>query len=374
MAQGVPVAGIDRPAATLRSLQAEADGYDHATIQAGPQRLHVVVAGEGPLVLLLHGFAGSWRCWSHQISALAEAGYMVAAPDQRGYGRSSKPNDVEAYSILNLVDDCVAIVEALGKQYCVVIGHDWGAPVAWTSAWTKPDVFRGVAGLSLAFGGRGLIPISGIDSFGAKRPSVVQREIAGPDKLFYQEFWSQPGVLQKEFDLDSRSLLIGEYYGYSADAFPVDYEASDPLAADPEVVAEETRSGGSCIEPGASYLDAIELPDELPAWLAEDINFYVEEFERTGLEAALNWYRAMDLSWEQLEPWEGTPIEVPAIFIGGDLDITTMWCGEAVAAFPTTVPQHRTSVVVERCGHMITREKPHETSQALLTFLASFLP
>lgn len=360
----------DRPTAMLRRLSREPDGYDHATIQAGSQRLHVVVRGEGPLVLLLHGFAGSWRCWTHQIDALADAGYRVAVPDQRGYGRSSKPESVAAYSILRLVEDCVAIVRALGEEQCVVVGHDWGAPVAWTAAWTRPEVFRAVAGLSLAFGGRGLIPISGIDSFGTKRPSVVQREIAGPDKLFYQEYWCQPGVLQAEFDTDSRSLLIGEYYGYSADAFPAEYVVSDPLAVDPAVVAEETRSGGSCIEPGASYLDALELPETLPDWLAADLDHYVREFERTGLEAALNWYRAMDLSWEELGPWEGEPIQVPAVFIGGDLDITTMWCGEAVAAFDRTVPQHRPPVIVERCGHMITRERPVETSKALLEFLS----
>ena len=111
----------------------------------------VLVAGEGPLVLLIHGFPELGVSWRAQVQALSAAGYRVAAPDMRGYGGTDKPRGVEAYSILNLVGDMVDLVRALGAETCVVVGHDWGAPVAWHCALLRPDVFRAVAGLSVPF-------------------------------------------------------------------------------------------------------------------------------------------------------------------------------------------------------------------------------
>ncbi|EHI12696.1 alpha/beta fold hydrolase [Mycolicibacterium thermoresistibile] len=356
-------------AAPRCEIVTEADGYDHATIFAGDQRLHVVVKGSGPLVLLVHGFPESWFCWREQIDAIAARGYRVAAPDMRGYGRSGKPAAVEDYSILKLVDDCVAIVTALGAEEATIVGHDWGSMVAWTAAWTRPEVFTAVIGMSVAFGGRGLIPIAGVDSFGTRRPSEVQREIAGPDKVFYQEYWVQKGALESEFEADPRGFLRDQYYSFSAGPFPPDYQAPNPLEADPAEVAEQTRSGGACLDPGAKMRDGLLTPDPVPDWLAADLDEYVAEFERTGLEAPLNWYRAMDLSWEELEPYADRPIEVPALFIGADLDVATQWSVEAVAAFDRTVPKHRPSVILQNCGHWFTRERPAETTAAILEFL-----
>lgn len=357
------------PATPRCTVVTEADGYDHATIDAGGQRVHAVVRGTGPLVLLVHGFPEAWFCWREQIDALAVAGYRVVAPDMRGYGRSGKPAAVADYSILKLVDDCVAVVTALGERAATVIGHDWGAMVAWTAAWTRPDVFTAVIGMSVAFGGRGMLPIAGIDSFGTQPPSAVHRAIAGPDKVFYQEYWTREGALEGEFEADPRGFLRDQYFTFSAGPFPAGYEAPDPLAVSPAEVAEQTRSGGACLDPGATMRAGLVTPDPVPDWLAADLDDYVAEFERTGLTAPLHWYRAMDLSWQELASYEGKPITVPALFVGADLDVATQWGSEAVAAFGRTVPRHRPSVVLKQCGHWFTRERPAETTAVILDFL-----
>lgn len=355
----------------LKYTVREADGFDHATIVVGGQRLHVVVEGDGPLVLLVHGFPESWFCWSKQIRPLAEAGFRVAAPDMRGYGRSAKPDDVAEYRVTELVADCVGIVEALGESEAVIMGHDWGSMVAWTAAWTRPDVFRAVVGMSVPFGGRDLLPIAGTGHLGSVPPSRIHREIAGPEKVFYQEYWIQPGGLAAELEADPRGFLRDQFFSFSAGPYPADYDAPDPLGFTPEEVFASTRANGVCLEPGAVMRDGLVTPEELPDWLAEDLDFYVGEFERGGLEKPLHWYRCMDLGWELLAPYEGKPIEQPAMFIGADMDVATMWGSEAVANFPQTVPNLKETVILKGCGHWFTREKPQETTDAMLRFLRS---
>src|SRR4051794_1936288 len=188
--------------------------WAHKTVSANGQRIHLVEHGEGPLVLLIHGFPESWHSWSLQIPALAAAGYRVVAPDMRGYGRSSKPADVEAYAVTELVADCVGIVEALGERQAVIIGHDWGSMVAWTAAWTRPDVFRAVIGVSVAFGGRGLLPIAGASSLGELKPSEAHRLVAGPDKAFYQEIWLEGDGLAAEAEPDVYEFFRDQFYSF----------------------------------------------------------------------------------------------------------------------------------------------------------------
>ena len=125
----------------------------HHLLSVNGIRIHAVEEGSGPLVLLVHGFPESWYSWRHQLTALAAAGYRAVAIDQRGYGRSSKPSDLDAYRIHHLVADVVGVVKALGEQTAVIIGHDWGAPIVWNTAFTNPDRIRAVAGLSVPFAG-----------------------------------------------------------------------------------------------------------------------------------------------------------------------------------------------------------------------------
>lgn len=343
----------------------------HRTVYGNGQRFHVVEQGEGPLVLLLHGFPESWHSWSLQIPAIAQAGYRVAAPDMRGYGRSSKPADVEAYRLTELVADCVAIVEALGEKQAVVVGHDWGSMVAWTCAWTRPDVFRAVIGMSVAFGGRGQLPVAGVSSLGELKPTDVHRKIAGPDRAFYQEIWLDGEGLAAEAEPDIRQFFADQFFSFSGDPYPPEYEPLDALTATPEEVFAFTQAGGAVVDKGSKFRSGlISPPDPMPEWLARDLDFYVSEYEHTGLRYALNWYRNMDRNWEDLGEYEGRKVEVPSCFLGSDLDVATLWSAEAIAKFPETMSDHLGTHIIKGCGHWITREAPEETNKALVSFLS----
>jgi len=306
-------------------------------------RIHCVEAGDGPLVLMIHGFPESWYSYRHQLDAVANAGYRAVAIDVRGYGRSSKPVEIDAYRMIRKVADNVELVRALGETEAVIVGHDWGAPIAWTSALLRPDVFRGVAGLSVPY-----------SPPGEHRPSDVFRMMAGAEE-FYIEYFQQPGRAEAEIEADVARWLRGFYFSASGDAPP-----PDPGAATMATIPH-----------GAKMIDRFTIPDELPAWLTDDdLAFYVEEFERTGLTGGLNRYRNVDRDWEDLAAFRHQPIDVPALFIGGDRDGPTVWGAASIEAFPTTLPKLHRSIILPGCGHWTQQERPAEVNAALIDFLA----
>ncbi len=346
------------------------DRFESKVLTAGTQRIHVVIAGSGPLVLLCHGFPESWYSWRHQLSALADAGYRAVALDMRGYGRSSKPAMVHDYRITELVADCVGVVKALGEETAVIIGHDWGAAVAWTAAWTRPGVFRAVVGVSIPFGGRGLMALP-TSPFGERRPSEVERELGGPGMWFYQEYFAAPGGLEREFEEDIRAWLRGALYSFSAaPPLPEDLAGVDFTTLPDETLIPVLRGTGLCIPYGEKMEERMIVPEALPAFVTEaDIDFYAAEFERTGINGGLNYYRALDLDWELLAGHEGKPVEVPALFIGGDRDVVTIWARDALARAREMLPQMREHVILSRCGHWIQQEQPAACNAAILEFL-----
>ncbi|MGW2865061.1 alpha/beta fold hydrolase [Streptomyces sp. NPDC001205] len=322
-----------RPSAALR----------HRTVEAPAGRLHLVEQGSGPLVLLVHGFPESWYSWRRQIPALAAAGYRAVAIDVRGYGRSSKPAETDAYRMLDLVEDNVALVHALGEENAVVVGHDWGSTIAATSALLHPEVFRAVALLSVPYAPPG-----------GPRPTDVFGRIGGPEQEFYVSYFQEPGRAETEIEPDVRGWLAGFYAALSADTMPAHGEP------DPHFVA-----------PGGRLRDRFPV-GVLPAWLTEDeLDVYAGEFERTGLTGALNRYRSMDRDWEDLAPHRGAPIKQPSLFIGGTLDASTTWMSDAIDAFPTTLPGLTASHLVEGCGHWIQQERPEEINRLLTDWLNS---
>ncbi|MFJ3099615.1 alpha/beta fold hydrolase [Streptomyces hydrogenans] len=315
----------------------------HRTVESSAGRIHLVEQGTGPLVLLVHGFPESWYSWRRQLPALAAAGYRAVAIDVRGYGRSSKPAETDAYRMLDLVEDNVALVHALGEENAVVVGHDWGSNIAATSALLHPEVFRAVALLSVPYA-----PPSG------PRPTDVFGRIGGPEQEFYVSYFQEPGRAETEIEPDVRGWLAGFYAALSADTMPAQDEP------DPHFVTHGGR-----------------LRDRFPAgilpdWLTEeDLDVYAGEFERTGLTGALNRYRNMDRDWEDLAPHRGAPIKQPALFIGGTLDASTTWMSDAIDAFPTTLPGLTASHLVEGCGHWIQQERPEEINRLLTGWLNS---
>jgi pimeloyl-ACP methyl ester carboxylesterase len=313
----------------------------HRSIETNGVRLHVAEQGEGPLVVLLHGFPESWYSWRHQLRALAEAGYHAVAPDQRGYGGSDRPAETDRYTMLHLVGDVVGLIDALGEEQAVVVGHDWGAPIAWHTALLRPDRVRGVVGLSVPFRPRG-----------QSAPLTVLRRLLGEG--FYQAYFQAPGVADAELARDVRVSLRRLLYGLSGDA------------------SEDELPVQMVVPDGGGILDLVPEPATLPAWLAEaDLDAYAADFERTGFTGGLNWYRNIDRSWELMGPFQGARVLPPALYVAGDRDVVVRFPGSdrAIHSLSESVPNLRDTVMLPGCGHWTQQERPDEVNAALLGFL-----
>ncbi|MGW2250981.1 alpha/beta fold hydrolase [Kitasatospora sp. NPDC001660] len=319
-----------------------AKDFTHRLVPSPAGRIHLVEQGAGPLVLLVHGFPESWYSWRHQLPALAAAGYRAAAVDVRGYGRSSRPDSVAAYGMLELVADQAAVVHALGERSAVIVGHDWGATIAANSALVRPDVFRAVGLLSVPYAPRG-----------GPRPSEIFAQM-GRDEEIYVSYFQEPGRAEAEVEPDVRGWLAGFYAAFSGDTMPA------PGAPDPHFVSA-----------GGTLRDRFPA-GRLPAWLGEDdLDVFAGEFERTGLSGALNRYRNMDRDWEELADLDGVPITQPSLFAGGSMDASTVWLADAIEAFPATLPGLVSSHLLDGCGHWIQQERPAEINRLLTGWLAS---
>ena len=305
-------------------------------------RLHVAEAGEGPLVVLCHGWPELAFSWRHQIPALAAAGYRVAAPDMRGFGRSDAPGDVQAYTVLHLVGDVVGLVQGLDAREAVVVGHDWGATVAWSCALLRPDLFRAVAALSVPFRPR--------------PPAAPVRALAAAGRnRFYWVYFQEPGVAEAEFERDVDDTLRRILGGLGASDGP---RGPDEVLTLPE---------------GGGFLDMLRRPERLPEWLGEaELAVMAEAFRRTGFRGGLNYYRNIDRNWELTAPWEGAAVRQPALFVAGARDpvILAPFGRQALEAMPARVPGLRRTVLVEGAGHWLQQERPKEVTAALLDFLA----
>ncbi len=310
-------------------------------------RLNIAEAGNGPLVLLCHGFPESWYSWRHQLAALAAAGFHAVAPDMRGYGKSDQPAAIDQYTLLHLAGDMVGLLDALEAPTAVIAGHDWGAPVAWHAALFRPNRFRAVIGLSVPFRPRGKV-----------RPTSVMPQTA--DAQFYQLYFQEPGVAEADLERDPRATLRNMLYGVSGDA-PRGGSASAGAS-----VAMVPRHGG--------FMRGTPVPATLPEWLDErDVDFYAAEFRRTGFRGGLNWYRNIDRNWELLAPFAGAKVTVPALYIAGDRDLVVGFPGmdQLLANHKNFVPALRNTLMLPGCGHWTQQERPGEVNAAMIDFLRS---
>ncbi|MEU6479356.1 alpha/beta hydrolase [Streptomyces sp. NPDC047017] len=314
---------------------------EHRMVDVNGIRLHIAEQGEGPLVVLLHGFPESWHSWHRQFGPLAGAGFRVVAPDQRGYGRSDHPEDVQAYTIFHLVGDVVGLIQALGEESAYVVGHDWGAPVAWHTALLRPDVVRAVAGLSAPPPFRGPRP-----------PLAAMQERFGG--RFYWNYFDRPGVADAEFARDTRTALRKFLYAASGDA-PGAGQGKPPL-----------------VDPERGWLADLPDPGTLPDWFTEDdLDALTESFSR-GFTGALNWYRNLDRNWELTAPWQGAVVSRPALYVYGDRDSVPAFPGtpELIARLPDLMPSlWRPPLELAGCGHWTQQERPDEVNAALIEFL-----
>jgi pimeloyl-ACP methyl ester carboxylesterase len=312
-------------------------------IESNGIRLNIAEQGEGPPVLLCHGFPESWYSWRHQLGALAVAGFHAVAPDMRGYGNSDRPEAIDQYTIFHLVGDLVGLLDAIEVPAAVIVGHDWGANIAWQAARLRPDRFRAVVALSVPFRPRSKV-----------RPTSVMPQTG--DAQFYQLYFQQPGVAEAELERDPRATVRNILYGASGDA---------PRGAGADAgIGMVPRSSGFLRGPGA--------PATLPAWITEsDIDFYGDEFKRSGFRGALNYYRNIDRNWELMAPFAGMPVTVPALYVAGDRDMVVSFPGtdQLLANLRQFVPALRNIQMLPGCGHWTQQERPAEVNAAIIDFL-----
>ena len=319
----------------------------HRFVDTNGIRMHIAEAGEGPLVVMCHGFPESWYSWRHQLVALADAGFHAVAPDQRGYGQTDKPPAIEDYTLLHLVGDIVGLLDALGAPTAVIVGHDWGAPVAWHAALLRPDRFRAVVGLSVPFRGaapRGRPPR-------CRRPttrssiSSISRRRASPKR--------------------SSSAIRATRSDACCSGDPATRDNPPCQSAAAVVTSAWFRATA------ASSADATR-PPTLPAWITEaDVDFYAGEFARSGFRGGLNWYRNIDRNWELFAPWAGAGVTVPALYVAGDRDLVLGFKGmdRLLPALKHFAPNLRDTIILPGCGHWTQQERPAEVNAALLKFL-----
>jgi pimeloyl-ACP methyl ester carboxylesterase len=306
-------------------------------IETNGIRLRVVAEGTGPLVILLHGFPQCWYLWRHQIDPLVEAGFQVAVPDQRGYGGSDCPAEIEAYNIIELTNDVVGLADALGHEQFIVVGHDWGAPVAWHTALLHPQRVRAVAGMSVPY-------VRG-------RVGAVTRQENFGDNFWYMVYFQQPGVAEAELEADIRKSLRMIYFTISGD------------------LPTELRPARKSVT--AKFLDGMTDPESFPSWLTEeDLDYYVAQYQQTGFRGPLNWYRNIDRNIEITPELETAKIEQPSFFIAGKKDpVLSFGGGSWVSQMDKWVTDMRGKVFIEGAGHWVQMERPAEVNEALLGFL-----
>lgn len=311
----------------------------HRTVDAGGISLRIAEAGpaDGPVVLLLHGFPESSHSWRHQLTALAAAGYHGVAPDQRGYGESAAPQAVEAYSVLHLVGDAMGVLDAVGAERAVVVGHDWGAPVAWHTALLRPDRVRGVLGLSVPLERRSKRP-----------PTAALARRFGPQH--YILHFQEPGPADAELGADPRTALRRLLAATSGAGSP-----SAPMVSD------------------AGFVASLPEPAQLPEWLTEeDLDTYAAVFAG-GFTGGLNWYRNLDRNWELMAAWRDARVSPPARYLAGEHDLAVggRTVEQLAAAMADTVADLRGITLLPGCGHWTQQERPDEVNTALLEFVTS---
>ena len=311
-------------------------------IETNGVTLRTVVQGDGPLVILLHGWPQCWYLWRHQIAPLVAAGYRVAVPDQRGFGGSSRPPAIEDYNIRQMAADVVGLAHALGYAEFNLIGHDWGCIIAWNTALLHPTHCKTVMGLSVPFwrAGRATIDPPGME-----------------DKFWYIRYFQTPGVVEAELETDIRASLLRIYYGISADAPTLTWMKQ----------LEYPRS--------SRLLDVLPLPARLPAWLSEaDLAYYVAQYQHSGFRGPCNLYRNLPTMNALTLELEDRKFTQPAAFIAGREDNVLLYDSTWRQWFPQAFDDLRFIELIAGAGHWLQVEKPTETTTQMLRFLREVAP
>ncbi|GAA5109802.1 alpha/beta fold hydrolase [Alloalcanivorax gelatiniphagus] len=314
----------------IKEQRVQANGLDFLVRSAGDP--------SAPVVIMLHGFPECGYSWRYQMPYLADQGFHVLAPDLRGYGRSAAPKEADAYRQDILVSDVLAILDAFGAPRARVVGHDWGCALAWQVARQAPERVLAVAGLSVPYPGIG------------PKPPTEQMRAAFGDRFFYQLYFQQPEVPERELEADLRDFLRRMYHALSGPG-----------------MKEKHRTHGNA----TGLLDILQRPQgPQPSWMTEaDLDVYVDSFERSGMTGPINWYRAMDLSWEQQRADGRERIHPPAFFLAGKEDPVIQFAGRALKRMPELMDNLTDIVLLDDVGHWIQMEAADTVNDYLGRFL-----
>ncbi len=317
-------------------------------VDAGGAKIRCAVEGEGPLVLMVHGFPESWFSWRHQLKPIAEAGFRACAIDVRGYNGSSKFATVADYAMEPIVADILGVANALSPDKGVILlGHDWGAPIVYNSALIHPEKFVAVGALSVVYTG---VPERSFDD-------VIREQFDDKNLFFYQSYFREPGRAEAVFDPDPRDFLRRFYYIASGD------------------VDLSQLAGAFAKDASSALLDGMPNPKVFPAWLSEsDLDYYVREFEQSGFFGPLSRYRNHTSDFKYLQAFKDRRIEQPAFFMAGKKDGAYNGFGalsDPIGLMRKFVPNLESAHEIEGCGHWTQQERPHEVNDKLIPWLES---
>ncbi len=315
------------------------------------QKIRAVVEGEGPLVVLVHGWPESWYSWRHQIEPLAKAGFKVAAIDVRGYGGSDKPHEIAAYSLKNIAADVAGVIDSLGYKEAYLFGHDWGGPIVWTTGLLYQDTIKAVGALSVPY-----TPV------GEKSLIQLFRELY-KGKFFYQLYFQEEGVAEAEFEADVRKALEITYF--SADGRGMQF------------MMENINNPEYQKTPDSKMLENSPKFDTYPNWLTqEDMNYFIKEFEQSGFRGPFNRYRAQDIDFEELQEFKNMAYPLPACFITGTLDPVNFFVrvesaseADILEAFTKNYEDLRKVEILDGIGHWTQQESPEAVTDHMIDFL-----
>lgn len=310
--------------------------------------LSYLEAGEGPAILLCHGFPETSHSWHKQIPMFAAAGYRAIAPDLRGYGESSIPESVDVYTTFHLVGDLIALMDALSIERTVIMGNDWGATIAWQMALMRPDLIRGVVALGVPMMGRAPMPPT--QMFPRKKES-----------LFYALYFQEPGLAERELERDVAGTLRRIYHAASGEAGP-------------RRPGDGTPNPFGMVVADRGMLQDLPDPVGLPAWLSStDFEAHTAAFARSGFRGGLNYYRNLDRNWQLQASLEGMRVEVPALFAIGSRDVGLSIPGmdHIIADMSKLAPRLYRCVTIDGAGHWLQQERADAINTLVLSFMAT---
>ncbi|MCM3569236.1 alpha/beta fold hydrolase [Neobacillus mesonae] len=317
--------------------------FSEHIVHANGIDMHVAECGKGKPVLFLHGFPELWYSWRYQLPYLSKSGYRAIAVDLRGYGQSSVPDNVRSYSMRNMVEDIVQLVNEMNLDRAALVGHDWGANIAWACAQMYPERFDVVLALSVPFSPRPPMPLT----------EMIKKNSPSFNWLVY---FQDEGVAESELEKDIETTLHRIYYGLSGDA---------PEGLPAKLVSQLPKE--------STLLDPIPDPPDLPTWLTKnDLNYFVDNFKQTGFTGALNRYRNVDYDWIDLEKESQRKIMQPALFIGGELDTATSFNKRSIEIMNHYVPNIKDKIIIPGAGHYVQQEASEDVNRIIVEFLDQF--